>query len=413
MVLKHCNAAVIAASLIVSAFPAHAQEAHGSIAVGHTAYGESVAYGFAWNHVTKDEAREAALNACRAGGGADCAERTWFQNGCGALAIGQYGNGGAKAAMTRDQAEARAVQTCEARGGSGCTVVGSQCASPGGEAGTWSGSEQVLAAPEVEVDHQQAEVQTEAVEARNELLTREQRVQVQQGLTVLGFDPGPADGLFGPKTRAAIWDWQDAKGMDATGYLSREQSEALGAISQQARVQYEQPASQSEVTSVETPEEDEAKPTDSQNIVLHFPQCGENPDIFSGCWRAISNQPDCDFFATDWDNFWDNEAQVLEPVTWSGGCRHNVAHGRGTMKASSLRGGTWGGKAAMESVGEFVEGKRHGHWIIRFRYADGHEEDQEGLYVKGFPHGIWVEHFRRPGSSSEEVYRLDFGTNDE
>ena len=412
MVLKHCYAAVIAASMIISACPVHAQDAYGSIAVGHTAYRGSVAYGFAWNHVTKDEAREAALNACRAGGGADCVERAWFQNGCGALAVDQHGNGGAKGAMTRDQAEARALQTCEARGGSGCAVVGSQCASPGGDAGTWSGSEQVLAAPEVEVDDQRAEVQTEAVEVRDESLSREQRVNVQQGLAVLGFAPGPADGLFGPKTRAAIWDWQDAKGLDATGYLTREQAEALGAISQ-AGAQFEQPDPQSEMASVEAPKEDDVEPTNSQYTLLHLPQCGEKPNILSGCWRALSNQPDCDFFATDWDNFWDNEAQLIEPVTWSGDCRNNVAHGRGTMKASSLRGGTWGGKATMESVGEFVEGKRHGHWVIRFRYDDGHEEDQEGLYVKGFPHGIWVEHFRRPGSSSEEVYRLDFGTNDE
>ena len=35
-------------------------------------------------------------------------------------------------------------------------------------------------------------------------MSREQRIQVQRGLAALGFDPGSADGLFGPKTRAAI-----------------------------------------------------------------------------------------------------------------------------------------------------------------------------------------------------------------
>lgn len=116
----------VLASLVVAG-PARTQDvAYGAIAIGQTAYGESVAYGFAWNYIAKDEATEAALNACRVGGGTNCAERAWFQNGCGALALDQYGSGQAKSAMTQDQAEARAVQTCEARGGSGCAVVGSQ-----------------------------------------------------------------------------------------------------------------------------------------------------------------------------------------------------------------------------------------------------------------------------------------------
>lgn len=35
-------------------------------------------------------------------------------------------------------------------------------------------------------------------------LNREERLLVQTGLIFMGFDPGPADGAFGPKTRAAI-----------------------------------------------------------------------------------------------------------------------------------------------------------------------------------------------------------------
>ena len=34
-----------------------------------------------------------------------------------------------------------------------------------------------------------------------------------------GFDPGGADGLFGPRTRAAIRGWQMSRGSRATGYL--------------------------------------------------------------------------------------------------------------------------------------------------------------------------------------------------
>ena len=61
-------------------------------------------------------------------------------------------------------------------------------------------------------------------------LTRLERVAVQRGLAEVGQEPGPADGLFGgpeTKTRRAIRAWQAAKGMDATGYLSREQADIL------------------------------------------------------------------------------------------------------------------------------------------------------------------------------------------
>ena len=61
-------------------------------------------------------------------------------------------------------------------------------------------------------------------------LTRLERVAVQRGLAEVGQEPGPADGLFGgpeTKTRQAIRTWQAAKGMAATGYLSREQADIL------------------------------------------------------------------------------------------------------------------------------------------------------------------------------------------
>ena len=61
-------------------------------------------------------------------------------------------------------------------------------------------------------------------------LTRTERVAVQRGLAEVGPEPGPADGLFGgpeTKTRQAIRAWQAAKGMVATGYLSREQADIL------------------------------------------------------------------------------------------------------------------------------------------------------------------------------------------
>ena len=61
-------------------------------------------------------------------------------------------------------------------------------------------------------------------------LTREARRLVQQGLWEAGQEPGPVDGLFGgveTRTRQAIQAWQAAKSMEASGYLTREQAEAL------------------------------------------------------------------------------------------------------------------------------------------------------------------------------------------
>ena len=144
----NCPAAVFVVTLLAVAAPVRAQNVHGAIAFGETAYGQSVAYGYAWNYPTGNEARQAALSACLGAGGTNCAELAWFQNGCGALAVDQYGNAQGRSARTQDQAEARAVRACEAAGGSGCAVVGSQCTSPGRQAGTWSGSENVLSAPE-------------------------------------------------------------------------------------------------------------------------------------------------------------------------------------------------------------------------------------------------------------------------
>ena len=58
---------------------------------------------------------------------------------------------------------------------------------------------------------------------------------VQHGLASLGYAPGPADGLFGKRTREAIRRYQEAKGLDATGYLTAAQSQALAAVGEEAR----------------------------------------------------------------------------------------------------------------------------------------------------------------------------------
>ena len=52
-------------------------------------------------------------------------------------------------------------------------------------------------------------------------LKRAARVAVQRRLALAGFNPNGIDGVFGPRTRAAITGFQAAWGFPATGYLER------------------------------------------------------------------------------------------------------------------------------------------------------------------------------------------------
>ncbi len=71
--------------------------------------------------------------------------------------------------------------------------------------------------------------EVERVEVSLEL-RREDRVMVQRGLESLGKAVGGADGVFGRRTRAGLRSWQKSKGLEETGYLTREQADALTAM---------------------------------------------------------------------------------------------------------------------------------------------------------------------------------------
>ncbi len=58
-------------------------------------------------------------------------------------------------------------------------------------------------------------------------LSREDRFAMQNGLTVLGYDPGPIDGVIGRQTRAALRAWQKARGIDADGYINKDMVERV------------------------------------------------------------------------------------------------------------------------------------------------------------------------------------------
>ena len=52
--------------------------------------------------------------------------------------------------------------------------------------------------------------------------------QVQEALRQKGFNPGPADGVMGPRTEQALRQFQQSKNISATGRLDNDTSSALG-----------------------------------------------------------------------------------------------------------------------------------------------------------------------------------------
>ena len=95
-----------------------------------------------------------------------------------------------------------------------------------GEGGTPGGVKEVVPRP----------VDTAKAEEKGLGLARSARVLVQDGLASVGFSPGESDGLFGAKTRGALRTWQKRRGLEETGYLTREQSEVLMALAEKKRL---------------------------------------------------------------------------------------------------------------------------------------------------------------------------------
>ncbi len=300
----------------------------------------------------------------------------------------------------------------------------------------------VVAAPAVA----QSPVGALAIDEREEeelSLNRATRRQVQLGLRSAGFDPGGADGLFGPRTRAAIRNWQSSRGTRSTGYLDGPQVELL-----RSRGARQSPASAGGASAdpggVEVvfwqSIQDSTNPTDFEAYLRRFPNgvfselaenrlsalgaAGAVADASSrlgpgetcagqaagvACWMEISQRPGC--------YVWNPIPQPGETVTWTGACAGGKAQGTGTLTfahdgdvqthtGGPLVDGEFNGYWVMRFAsgqveeGPFVDDERNGHWVIRFASGDV----QEGSYVDGERNGHWVT---RSGSFIEEGPYVD------
>jgi hypothetical protein len=64
-------------------------------------------------------------------------------------------------------------------------------------------------------------------------LNRDQRREIQRRLTLIGFDTNGVDGALGRKSRAAISNWQQDRGLPVSGFLNEAQVSLLSSESQE------------------------------------------------------------------------------------------------------------------------------------------------------------------------------------
>ena len=187
--MKTIAGSTLCAVVCLSATAA-AQTLVGALAVDE---GQGDQYGWALDYETAGTAGQRALSEC----GPGCSVVLTFER-CAAYAADQDAgstvDGWAESYDSASGARQRALAECSTRG-SGCTVR------------VWGCNGQVV--------------------EESLGLDRAARRQVQEGLEAAGFDPGGADGMFGPRTRAAIQSWQTSRGARATGYLDGASVSAL------------------------------------------------------------------------------------------------------------------------------------------------------------------------------------------
>ena len=385
---------VVVLAFIVLASPAAAQTLVGALAIDER---QGDQYGWAVDYQTPAAAQGRALQEC----GPGCSVVLTFGR-CAAYAADQDADstavGWAEAYGSADAARQAALGECRARGGgSGCIVRAWGCNSP-------------------------------VVEERLNLDGTARR-QIQQGLATGGFDPGGADGLFGPRTRAAIRRWQSSRGVRATGYLDGASAEALrtagGAGAAVAGVAPSTPPAAATTQALSAPSAEldglfwqsimnSMNPAEFEAYLAQFPNgafralaqvrlaalrgsssdattvtfrpdqtCAGQP-AGATCWQEISRRPGC--------YVWNQNRQPGSTVTWPGQCTGGLAQGTGTL--------TWVWDDNQEALtGRLQDGKHTGHWILR--HADGGVS--EGPYVDSERNGHWTHRFA-DGTIAEGPY---------
>ena len=409
------SALVVCVSL-GTALSAAAQTPVGALAINER---QGDQYGWAVDYETAAAAQGRALQEC----GPGCSVVLTFSR-CAAYAADQDADstavGWAESFDSADGARQAALSECGSRGGAGCTVRVWGCNGPVVEEGLG--------------------------------LNQAARQQVQQGLQAEGFAPGGVDGLFGPRTRAAIRNWQSARGVRSTGYLDGPQVEALrsrGGSAPRASVGAAAADSGALELAFWQSIQNSTTPAEFEAYLRRFPNgvfselaqvrlaalrgstggatttAGQGiggtvtsasgtrasgaPASVSGTVEAADAQrragvmfrPDPTCADGTGESCWMEVSQRLgcyvwnpnpqpgETVTWTAECAGGLVQGTGTLRWAHDEG--W-----QTQIGHKVDGKPDGHVIVR-------DEDGtvwEGPYVNGERNGHWV--WRDPNGNVEE-----------
>ena len=132
------------------------------------------------------------------------------------------------------------------------------------------------------------------------------RRQIQRNLAALGFNPGPADGQFGPRTRRAIAAWQASRGVPDTGYLDEAEVVALMGGGQPAVAERAAQPSAPALPRIEDP--------DLDDVTASPPPAPTNPEIELVFWQSIGDSTDARDFEAYLEQFPNGTFRTLAQV---------------------------------------------------------------------------------------------------
>ena len=204
-------------------------------------------------------------------------------------------------------------------------------------------------------------------------LTREQRGRIQERLNADGFAAGAADGIFGPRTRKAIRDWQAERGTDTTGCLTEGQARAL---LEGGGAPAERQAEDAAAVAALSPK--------CAELLSDYPEIPDDSHAEAQCWQELDEQPGCYVYR--------DEYHTNDYIVGKAECSGGVVK-RATLTIETIAGSV--------SEGRFVDGKRNGLWVERRQSGYVYK----GSYVDGRRAGEWSERIDASG-----VYRERTGT---